>query len=185
MDSTELLLKNLVLFGVPRLIAELGDGDFREVKNNSRNDGFDHHQLVGLEELKSEKLSKHTKITGSVEVVIIEVNACMSRDTCVFKDICNEKSENLKLISGGECDVVRMFYVAPKINEELGWYQSLSCRERQILQLVSKGYAHKTIAREINISVYTVNDHLKSIYRKMGVRSKGEASFLARRTIFA
>lgn len=185
MDNATLLLNNLVLSGVPHLIAESVSGDFVVVKNNPTDEG-NHQQIPSIELLKSDKLSKHAKVAGSVEIVIIEVSSCMGKNICAFKDICHQKKlANLDSISDGECGLVRMFYVAPKINEELGWYQSLSCRERQILQLISKGYAHKTIAREINISVYTVNDHLKSIYRKMGVRSKGEASFLARRAIFA
>ena len=45
---------------------------------------------------------------------------------------------------------------------------SLTARERQVLLLEVEGLATKHIARELGLSPYTVNDHLKSIYRNAG-----------------
>ena len=49
---------------------------------------------------------------------------------------------------------------------------TLSDRETEVVLLILKGLATKEIARVLVISPYTVNDHLKSIYRKLDVHTK-------------
>lgn len=51
---------------------------------------------------------------------------------------------------------------------------SLSPREQEIVQLVSHGYANKTIAHKLAISQHTVNTHVRRIFDKMGVSSRAE-----------
>ena len=51
----------------------------------------------------------------------------------------------------------------------------LSTREEEVLLLLSKGYANKEIASQLNIGTETVGSHLKHIYEKMHVRSRTEA----------
>lgn len=52
---------------------------------------------------------------------------------------------------------------------------SLTERETEILAFLSKGFANKEIADKLNISVPTVRTHLRHIYEKLHVRSRGEA----------
>ncbi len=52
---------------------------------------------------------------------------------------------------------------------------SLAPRERQILDLLTKGHAPKEVAAQLFISYETVRDHLKNIYQKLHVRSRTEA----------
>ncbi len=47
-------------------------------------------------------------------------------------------------------------------------------RENQVVTELLKGFSYKEIANVLGISSTTVNDHLKNIYRKMGVRTKSE-----------
>lgn len=51
----------------------------------------------------------------------------------------------------------------------------LTNREKEILNLLSKGNSFKMIAAELNISLDTVRTHIKHIYDKLHVRSQIEA----------
>lgn len=51
----------------------------------------------------------------------------------------------------------------------------LTQREQEILKLMSEGSDYKTIAASIFISPETVKSHIKNIYSKLHVNSRGEA----------
>jgi DNA-binding CsgD family transcriptional regulator len=50
----------------------------------------------------------------------------------------------------------------------------LSAREQQIAGLISQGVATAEIASQLYLSTHTVRDHIKSIFEKVGVASRGE-----------
>ena len=52
---------------------------------------------------------------------------------------------------------------------------NLSDREREILACLVKGMSYKLIAKSCFISVDTVRTHIRNIYDKLHVHSKGEA----------
>jgi len=51
----------------------------------------------------------------------------------------------------------------------------LTRREREVLELLSKGHVDKEIAEVMGISVWTVHGHLKSIFERLHVRTRTEA----------
>ena len=57
-------------------------------------------------------------------------------------------------------------------------YKALTSREREILPWLCQGLSNKQIAQRLYISVRTVENHLASIYQKMGVRSRTEVAVL-------
>ncbi len=58
----------------------------------------------------------------------------------------------------------------------------LSRRERQVLELVSKGLTNKEVANTLQISQFTVRNHLNHITEKMDVSDRTEAIFIAIQT---
>jgi DNA-binding NarL/FixJ family response regulator len=56
---------------------------------------------------------------------------------------------------------------------------ALSAREAELLQLFAKGYSYKETARILSISPLTVGNHVRSIYRKLDVHTRGEAVYEA------
>ena len=56
---------------------------------------------------------------------------------------------------------------------------ALSPREREVLQLVSKGMPGKQVARELGISTKTVEQHKSHIFTKLGVPNQTAAACLA------
>lgn len=58
---------------------------------------------------------------------------------------------------------------------EEGVRDVLSEREMDVLQLASKGMSNKDIAKELSVSVRTVQAHLGNIFNKLGVGSRTEA----------
>ncbi len=60
--------------------------------------------------------------------------------------------------------------LAPLIAAALG----LNERERAVTELVARGLSTDAIALRLHISPWTVQDHLKAIFEKVGVSTRGE-----------
>ncbi len=56
---------------------------------------------------------------------------------------------------------------------------ALSPREQEVLELIARGFSYAEIARLKAVSVHTVQTHVKNLYKKLAVRSRGEAVFEA------
>ncbi len=56
----------------------------------------------------------------------------------------------------------------------------LSSREKEILQLVSKGLSNREIAESTGLSRFTIEGYTKTIYRKLAVNSRTAAVFEAK-----
>jgi two-component system nitrate/nitrite response regulator NarL len=52
----------------------------------------------------------------------------------------------------------------------------LTQREREVLDLLAKGFSNKLIARELDLAVGTVKVHVKNLLKKLGLHSRVEAA---------
>jgi DNA-binding NarL/FixJ family response regulator len=52
----------------------------------------------------------------------------------------------------------------------------LTAREREVLQLIARGYRYKEIATRLHLSVKTVESHVSSVLRKLQLSSRHELS---------
>jgi DNA-binding CsgD family transcriptional regulator len=75
------------------------------------------------------------------------------------------------LPQGGEVTKVNPHAFPAALQEKLSL---LSVRERQVLQALLTNKRVPMIARSLFISEHTVRNHLKSVYRKVGVHSQAE-----------
>ena len=80
-------------------------------------------------------------------------------------------------LSGAEegCTAVIIQPATPReIAPVIAMAYGLSQRECHITALCIQGRSTKEMARVMSLSVYTIQDHMKSIFDKTGVRSRGE-----------
>ncbi|MFI6520053.1 response regulator [Spirillospora sp. NPDC050679] len=61
----------------------------------------------------------------------------------------------------------------PAVDPEL---DQITQRERDVLRLIARGYAYKEIAKELFISVKTVETHVSSVLRKLQLSNRHELS---------
>ncbi|WP_026415507.1 LuxR C-terminal-related transcriptional regulator [Actinomadura oligospora] len=61
----------------------------------------------------------------------------------------------------------------PSVDPEL---DQITQRERDVLRLIARGYAYKEIAKELFISVKTVETHVSSVLRKLQLSNRHELS---------
>jgi len=66
--------------------------------------------------------------------------------------------------SGVAADIER-----PSFDDEL---DQLTAREREVLRLIARGYTYREVARELFISVKTVETHVSSVLRKLQLSSR-------------
>jgi DNA-binding NarL/FixJ family response regulator len=59
--------------------------------------------------------------------------------------------------------------IRPSFDPEL---DQLTAREREVLRLIAQGYTYKEIARELYISVKTVESHVSSVLRKLQLSTR-------------
>ena len=68
--------------------------------------------------------------------------------------------------------IVQSFHRPPAAGGEV---DKLAPREQQVLELLSRGLAHKEIAMELSISIPTVGTYMRRIYEKLHVYTRAQA----------
>ncbi len=87
-----------------------------------------------------------------------------------------EKSAGATEIS----NVMRLFLGAEPEADTAVSVQKLSKRQKQLLILLDKGQSNRDIAETLQISEHTVKVHLWRLFRRLNVKSRSQASHLAR-----
>jgi DNA-binding CsgD family transcriptional regulator len=65
------------------------------------------------------------------------------------------------------------------LSAKVASHRPLSKRETEVLTLLSRGCTASEVAGVLRIQGVTVNDHIKSIYKKLGVNNRAGAVVLA------
>ena len=71
--------------------------------------------------------------------------------------------------------LVLSFQTSPPQPRQVRENVDLTPREREVLELLARGYLYKEIADSLQISIPTVNTHIRRIYEKLHVQSRGRA----------
>jgi len=78
-----------------------------------------------------------------------------------------------EIVFQGEIDGVRYTLMRQVERAPEADAPALSSREREIGRMIARGYTNKTIATVLEISSWTVDTHVRRIFAKLGVRSRG------------
>jgi DNA-binding NarL/FixJ family response regulator len=74
-------------------------------------------------------------------------------------------------LAGFVLDAFSTVAAAPVVDAEV---DLLTAREREVLRLIARGYAYKEVAKELFISLKTVETHVSSVLRKLQLSNRHE-----------
>jgi DNA-binding NarL/FixJ family response regulator len=77
-------------------------------------------------------------------------------------------------------NMLRVFLSEDLQLESLAPTEKLSKRQKQLLVMLDRGMSNRDIAEELQISEHTVKVHLWRLFRRLNVKSRSQASHLAR-----
>ena len=74
-------------------------------------------------------------------------------------------------LAGFVLDAFAGTFEVSEVDEDL---DRLTEREREVMRLIARGYAYKEVAKELFISIKTVETHMSSVLRKLQLSSRHE-----------
>ena len=99
-------------------------------------------------------------------------------DRLVDRKFTEPEIETARLLTAHLNNLYKNFFVRStaqvRMWDGIAGVDDLTEREREVLDLLCQGIKPEYIARELRISVGTVNKHIAHIYRKLGVDNKQE-----------
>jgi two-component system response regulator NreC len=123
--------------------------------------------------LKIMALSTHSD--GSVVAKMIKAGATgyMLKESAFSEllDGLRTMAEGKTYLCSKISKVVFADYINLLTNPRAEVMDGLTCREREVLQLVAEGHTTKDIAKELHLSPKTVDSHREHIMEKLGVRN--------------
>ncbi len=130
----------------------------------------DTHGVSGVRELKQQL----------PEVPLVVLSAAAAQD---YEDLAMEAgAEAFVTKSAGAAEITKQLKaLLLQGGEETGSApEKLSKRQKQLLIMLDRGLSNRDIADELKISEHTVKVHLWRLFRRMNVKSRSQASHLAR-----
>jgi DNA-binding NarL/FixJ family response regulator len=131
----------------------------------------DTHGVSGVRELKQQ--------FSSVPLVVLSAAPAQDYEDLAIEagaDAYIQKSAGAAEIS----NVLRVFLVDDLDAESMTTPEKLSKRQKQLLVMLDKGMSNREIAEDLQISEHTVKVHLWRLFRRLNVKSRSQASHLAR-----
>ena len=126
--------------------------------------------LIGMDSDKEQFLAAvRGGVTGylvkeaSVSDVVAAVHATFRGDAVCSPELCASVFEYVSQMSNGE--IVHCSDGRP----------GLSLRQRKLIALVAKGMTNKEIASHLNLSEYTIRNHVHRIMKRVDARSRSHA----------
>lgn len=120
---------------------------------------------------------RHELAQSLVVVIALESEARVVRDMIAAgADAIVLEAELEQSLGTAIAAVLAGQVVLPRVVREHLVRPALSPREKQIAGMVVLGFTNGEIAGKLHVAETTVKSHLTSIFRKLGVRSRSEAS---------
>jgi PAS domain S-box-containing protein len=131
--------------------------------------------VVAPEETRRAREAFAQKIVGTVdstdeEVVLVQDDG----------DRVNVEISSVPLYAGGKIVGVFGQVVHVGDEEERPAHPSLTPRQTEVLRLLERGHSTQQISRELHLSPETVRNHIRHLFRALGVHSRIEAVAVAR-----
>lgn len=130
----------------------------------------DTHGVSGVRELKQQL----------PEVPLVVLSAAAAQD---YEDLAMEAgAEAFVTKSAGAAEITKQLksLLMPEGEAPGTAPEKLSKRQKQLLIMLDRGLSNRDIADELKISEHTVKVHLWRLFRRMNVKSRSQASHLAR-----
>lgn len=131
----------------------------------------DTHGVSGVRELRQQ----------FPDVPIVVLSAAPAED---FRELSLEAGADVYIEkSAGATEISRVlksFLDDSSDPEAITDPEKLSKRQKQLLVMLDKGMSNRDIAAELQISEHTVKVHLWRLFRRLNVKSRSQASHLAR-----
>lgn len=105
-------------------------------------------------------------------------SATLQEIRAILRSLSND---SLYLTSKFAPKLRRMLGAESKRAEQAERAATMTPREKEIIEYLSRGYSARMIARELGISERTVNTHVGNLYRRLGVNNRVDAVLAAMR----
>lgn len=136
--------------------------------------GDDEHVVASIEAGATGYLLKD----ASSERIAAAIHELRGGGAPISPSIARRVLARFRVAGGGKSSLPQASSASPRGSNPPA-ESPLTARETEILRMVAKGLSFETVGEVIGISPHTVVTHVKKIYRKLAVHSRGEAVYEA------